>query len=174
MKSKLPLPLLVAAALLVAAVIATPTAGAAGATAAKPCRAAGMVAWAGEEPGGGTAGSVYYRIKLTNLSGRTCTVAGYPNVVAVDLRGRRIGGAARHEAGKKPRRVKLAPGDTAVATLRIVDALNFGAGRCRPTTAAGLRIWVPGGVGAKVAPLAFETCKRFSVKTLAVGAVTPG
>ncbi len=171
MKTRAFLSLLVAAALTVAAVIAAPTAGAAGAQAAKPCQASHLVIWAGEEPGGGAAGSIYYRVEFTNLSNRTCTLAGYPNAVAVNLGGKRISSPARHEAGTKPRRVRLAPDQSAMAQLRIVDALNFPAGKCHATTAAGLRIWVPGGKGAKVAPLAFETCTRGGVQSLGIGAV---
>jgi hypothetical protein len=171
MKGRLLLAPLAAAALLAAALMASPAADAAS---AKPCSASGLVIWAGEEPGGGAAGSVYYRIELTNLSGHSCTVSGYPKMNAVDLKGRRIGAAASRAAGKKARTVKLAPGAAAVATLQIVDALNFPPAACKPTTAAGLRIAVPGGAGSKIAPLAFEPCAAASATTLSVGAVTVG
>ncbi len=159
------------AALLLAAL--TPIAPAApAATATKACSAAGLVVWAGEEPGGGTAGSVYYRIELTNLSTATCTVTGYPKVNAVDLKGHRVGAFARHETGKAAKVVTLAPGQSATAQLRIVDALNFPADKCKATTAAGLRVAIPGGSGNKIAPLAFETCVRATTKTLSVAPVT--
>jgi hypothetical protein len=157
-------------ALLAAAVLAAPAAQAA----AKPCSSSGLVIWAGEEAGGGTAGSVYYRIEMTNLSGHACTVSGYPTVGAVNLQGGRIGAAATHEPGKKAHTVKLAPGGSAVATLRIVDALNFPKNKCKPTLAAGLRIGVPGGSGSKIAPLAFETCAVAKSKTLSVSVVSAG
>jgi hypothetical protein len=147
---------------------------AADAASAQPCSSSGLVIWAGEEAGGGTAGSVYYRVELTNLSGKACTVTGYPTVSAVSLKGTKIGAAATDEPGKKAPLVKLAPGDSAVATLRIVDALNFPKNQCKPTLAAGLRIGVPGGSGAKVAPLAFETCASAKSKTLSVSVVTAG
>lgn len=169
MKARLLLTPVVAAALLAAALIATPAADAA---ATKACPASGLVIWAGEEPGGATAGSVYYRIEFTNLTTATCTVSGYPKVNAVDLKGRRIGAFATHEPGKKARRVTLAPGQSATATLRIVDALNFPANKCKAITAAGLRVSVPGGSGSKIAPLAFETCVRSASKTLSVAPVT--
>jgi hypothetical protein len=168
-KTRLAIASLLPLALLAAAVFAAPVAQAA----AKPCSSSALVIWAGEEAGGGTAGSVYYRVELTNLSGKACTVSGYPTVSAVNLQGGRIGAAATHEPGKKAHLVKLAPGDTAVATLRIVDALNFPKNQCRPTLAAGLRIGVPGGSGAKIAPLAFETCAVPKSKTLSVGVVSP-
>jgi Protein of unknown function (DUF4232) len=162
---------LLAAALLVAAVLAAPAAQ--GAT-TKPCASAGLVIWVGEEAGGSAAGSAYYRIELTNLSGKACTVSGYPTVSAVDLQGNKIGAGASHEPGKKAHTVKLAPGGTATATLRIVDALNFPKNKCRPTLVAGLRIGVPGGSGAKIAPLAFETCAVARSKTLSVSVVSSG
>jgi hypothetical protein len=169
MKTRLLTAPLVAAALFAAAVIATPAATAA----TKACAASGLVVWAGEEPGGGAAGSVYYRIEFTNLSARTCTIAGFPTVRAVGLNGRRIGAAATHSPGKKVGAVTLAQGEAATAQLQIVDALNYPPSKCKPTWAAGLRIGVPGGGGSKIAPLAFRTCALASAKTLVVGAVTP-
>jgi hypothetical protein len=161
---------LVVGGLLAAAIVVSPAADAA----TKACSASSTVIWVGEEPGGATAGSVYFRIEFTNLSGHSCTVSGTPKVSAVDLKGRRIGAAATDEAGKKARTVRLAPDATAIATLRIVDAQNFSADECRPTTAAGLRVSVPGGSGSKIAPLAFGTCALASAKILSVAAVTVG
>jgi Protein of unknown function (DUF4232) len=169
MKSRLVLTLTLAIALLAAVVIVAP----AGAAAATKCSSSTLVIWAGEEPGGGAAGSVFYRIEFTNLSGHSCTLSGYPGVSAVDLHGGQIGAAASTEPGVKARPVTLAPGDTATATLRIVEALNYPAGKCKPVTAAGLRVTVPGS-GAKIAPLAFETCALAGSKILSVAPVTAG
>jgi hypothetical protein len=175
MKARLLLAPCLAAALLLAAV-AFPSAPAAAPapTANKACAASGLVVWAGPEPGGGAAGSVYYRIEFTNLSTATCTLSGFPKVSAVDLKGKRVGAFAAAEPGKKAAKVTLAPGQVAAAQLRIVDALNFPADKCKATTAAGLRVGIPGGSGNKVAPLAFETCARATTKTLSVGPVTAG
>jgi hypothetical protein len=163
---------LTAAALIAAVAFASTSAAAPAAPAtAKPCAAATTVVWAGEEPGGGTAGSVYYRIDFTNLSTATCTLSGFAKVNAVDLKGARIGAFATHEPGKGAKTVTLAPGQSATATLRIVDALNFPADKCKATMAAGLRIALPGGHGNKIAPLAFETCVRATSKTLSVAPV---
>jgi hypothetical protein len=170
MKARFLLAPCLAAALLMAAVTSTAPAAPV-AVATKACAASGLVVWAGEEPGGGAAGSVYYRIELTNLSTATCTVNGYPKVNAVDLKGGRIGAFATHEKGKAAKPVTLAPGQTASAQLRIVDALNFPADKCKATTAAGLRVGIPGGSGNKIAPLAFETCVRAATKTLSVAPV---
>jgi hypothetical protein len=160
--------LLSVAAALAAAVIAAPAASAA---AAKPCSSSGLVIWAGPEEGGGTAGGYTYEITFTNLSGKSCTLVGYPKVSAVDLKGKKIGAAATAGAGNKRGPLTLAEGQSAVARLQVADALNFPKGKCKPTMAAGLKVTVPGGSGAKIAPIAFETCASASAKTLQVGVV---
>jgi predicted ATP-grasp superfamily ATP-dependent carboligase len=156
-------------AALTAVAILSPAASSA--RAPQGCSASNLVVWAGEEPGGGAAGSTYYRIEFTNLGSASCTVAGAPKVSAVDLHGKRVGAPATTEPGTKTRKLTLAPGDTASATLRIVEALNFPKAKCAPTLVAGLRVSVPGGSGSKVAPLAFETCAKAGSKTLSVAAV---
>ncbi len=169
MKTRMLLTLSVAAAL-AAAVIGVPAASAA---TAKPCSSAGLVVWAGPQAGGGTAGGFTYEIQFTNLSGKSCTLVGYPSVSAVNLKGAKIGAAAGHGKGTKLGPTTLAEGESAFATLQIADALNFPKGKCKPTWAAGLKIGIPGGSGAKIAPLAFEDCASASAKTLQVGAVEP-
>jgi hypothetical protein len=168
MKSRLLIAPLVAAALLAAAVIAAPAASAA--PMAKPCSPANLVVWAGPQAGGGTAGGFGYEIKFTNLGTGTCTLAGFPGVTAVNLKGSRIGAAASHGPGKV-KQIVLGPDQSAMATLQITDALNFPKAKCGPTWAAGLRVALPGGSGAKIAPVAFETCAMASAKTLSVSAV---
>lgn len=168
MKNRLLLVPFVAAALLAAAVLAAPTASAA----VKACNASKLVVWAGEEPGGGTAGSVFYRIEFTNLGSSTCSLFGFPIVAALNLNGKQVGAPATHMPGKKVKAVKIAQGQTATAQLRIVEAGNFSPNECKPTWAAGLRIGVPGGLGTKFAPLAFQTCALTSAQILSVGAVT--
>ena len=170
MKPRLLIAPLVAGALLAAAVIAAPAASAA--PLAKPCSPANLVVWAGPQAGGGTAGGFGYEIKFTNLGTGTCTLAGFPGVAAVNLKGKRIGAAATHGPGKV-KQIVLAPDQSAMATLQVADALNFPKARCAPTMAAGLRVALPGGSGAKIAPIAFETCAKSSAKTLSVSAVGP-
>jgi hypothetical protein len=170
MKSRLLIAPLAAAALLAAAVIAAPAASAA--PLARPCSPANLVVWAGPQAGGGTAGGFGYEIKFTNLGKGTCTLAGFPGVGAVDLKGNRIGAAATHGPGKV-KQIVLGPDQSAMATLQIADALNFPKAKCAPTMAAGLRVALPGGSGAKIAPIAFETCAKASAKTLSVSAVEP-
>lgn len=78
------------------------------AAAAPRCTTAGLVMWLNPE-GSGTAGSFYYKLEFVNLSGRTCTLAGYPGVSAVSLSGRQIGASAKREVTGRPRTVMLPP-----------------------------------------------------------------
>src|SRR5271156_415533 len=114
----------VALVLSVAASLATTAsvAPAATARAAGPpkCATSGLVMWLNSEDSG-TAGSFYYHLELANLSGRTCTLAGYPGVSAVNLDGRQIGSPAGREVTQKPRVVTLAPEAQTTALIRVVD-----------------------------------------------------
>jgi hypothetical protein len=122
------------------------------------CTIGGLVVWMDTE-GNGAAGSVFYTLKFTNLSSHRCTLFGYPGVSAVDLHGHRLGSpAARLHA--HPRRVTLRKGATAVATLQIVEALNFPKSRCHPVTAAGLRVFPPNTRASRIVPFPFDACSR--------------
>jgi hypothetical protein len=168
MKLRLLLAPLVAAALLAAAVIATPAANAA----AKACSASNLVVWAGEAPGGGTAGSVYYQLEFTNLGSSTCSLFGFPIVSAVNLQGKQVGAPATHMPGKKAKAITIKQGQTASAQLRVVEAGNYSPSECKPTWAAGLKVGIPGGTGTKTAPLPFETCAKTTVQIISIGAVS--
>lgn len=135
------------------------------------CRTGGLVAWVSETAGGGAAGSFYYRLNLTNLSGGACTLLGYPGVSAVNLAGSQIGAAARRESGQAARRITLRNGASASAVLRITDAGDFSPSACREVWAAGLRVYPPGQRTARIAPFPFQTCSRSAVTTLSVRAL---
>ena len=133
------------------------------------CRASGLVVWL-DTRGDGAAGSTYFKLKLTNLSGHMCTLAGYPGVSAVDLAGHQLGSAATRSSS--PMRVaRLASGATATAVLRIVVAVNFPSSTCRPVTAAGLRVYPPNETASKVVPFPFRACSRKGPIDLNIAAV---
>jgi hypothetical protein len=164
-----------AALLLLATVAAaaSPASGA-GTTASTPsCATSGLVVWLNTQ-GNGTAGSVYYNLEFTNLSGHACTLLGYPGVSAVDLAGHQLGSAASRNNAVKSRVVKLASGATAIAVLRIVEAGNFSTSACRPVTAAGLRVYPPNRTASKVVPFPFSACSRGGPIYLSVQVVRKG
>jgi hypothetical protein len=137
---------------------------------ATPCRTAGLVVWL-DTQGNGAAGSVYYQLKLTNLSGHACSLFGYPGVSAVDLRGRQLGSAASRNPAHHSQHVTLANGATATATLQIVEAGNFPASTCHAVTAAGLRVYPPNQTAATVVPFPFRACSHAGPAFLSVESV---
>jgi hypothetical protein len=120
--------------------------------------------------GDGAAGSTYFKLKLTNLSGHTCTLAGYPGVSAVDLSGHQLGSAATRNQSRV-RVVRLASHATATAVLRITVAGNYPFARCHPVTAAGLRVYPPNQRAARVVPFPFSACSRTGPIYLNIAAV---
>jgi hypothetical protein len=110
--------------------------------------------------GNGTAGTIFYTLNFTNLSGHPCLLRGFPGVSAVNLRGRTLGKAAGRETGQTVRTVTLTNGHTAHAVLGIVDVGALPPTTCPPTTAAGLRVFPPNQTASKVIPFPFPACGR--------------
>jgi len=123
------------------------------------CSTSGLVVWLNTQ-GNGTAGSIYYTLEFTNLSGRTCTLQGYPGVSAVNLGGVQLGSAAGRDNTGKVSAVTLTTGATATASLQIVEAGNFPPATCRMATASGLRVYPPNQTASKVIPFPFQSCSR--------------
>jgi len=162
---------LAVAAALTVAVAPSAAAPEAAASAAPPCKTSALDIWFENEIGGGTAGSVFYRFQFTNLSGHTCTLKGYPKVLAVNLKGQRIGSPASHETTVKPHLVKLAPEKSAPALIRVVDAENFPPSACHPVTAAGFRVSPPGNIASRLVPFPFRACSKVGNGNLSVRVV---
>ena len=137
------------------------------------CTTSGLVIWI-NTTGNGTAGSIYYTLEFTNLSGHTCTLSGYPGVSGVDLSGHQLGSAASRNPQHKAAAVTISPRGSAHVVLRIVDALNYPRSTCAPVMAAGLRVYPPGQTASKLIPYPFLACSRAGANYLSVEAVQPG
>lgn len=123
------------------------------------CSTAGLVIWLNTE-GNGTAGSVYYTLEFTNLSGHECSIYAFPGVAAVNLAGRQLGSAAHYTNSKKTAIVELVNGDTATAIVQVVDTGVFSRAKCAEVRAAGLRVYPPDQFTSKVVPFPFLACSR--------------
>jgi uncharacterized protein DUF4232 len=95
-----------------------------------------------------------YPVDFTNVTGASCTLAGYPEVAAYRGDGVRVGAAAADDLSAAARRVLLAPGQTAHATL---DA-SVPAARCGPVRATGLRVVAPGQTAARYVRHTLTAC----------------
>jgi hypothetical protein len=146
-------------------------AGAASTARAGKCATSGLVVWL-DTHGNGAAGSTYYSLEFTNLSGHRCTLFGYPGVSAVDLGGRQLGIAGSRDAHTPSRTVNLAAGKTASAVLQVTDPGVFPKTSCRPVTAAGLRVYPPNQTEPRVVPFPFSACSGSGPAYLHVEAVS--
>ncbi len=141
------------------------------ASAAPPlCETPALVVWLNTQ-GDGAAGSVYYTLEFTNLSGHACTLNGYPYVYAVSLGGATLGSVASFDHSHPTATVTIPKGGTAKAVLRIVQAVNFPQSSCRLVTAAGLRVYPPNQTRAAHVPFPFSACSRKGPAYLSVQAV---
>lgn len=153
----------------------SPTATAAP-TGPQPCATAGLKAAIGS--GEGAAGSSYYPVDLTNTSGTTCTLYGYPGASFVTgVGGSQIGAAATRNDTVPPALVTLAAGQTAHATLQVVNASNYPSSKCTIVQAHWLRVYPPGQFTPLYISFSAPTCSGganatgiLSVQTVRAGA----
>lgn len=129
------------------------------ATTADGCATSGLVVWLNTQADH-AAGSSYYKLQLTNLSGHACTMRGFPGVSAVGIAGHQLGRAAARSHTGTPRQVRLPSNGTAVAVVQIVNVQNFPRSVCRPAVAAALRVYPPNQMASKLVPFPFSACSR--------------
>jgi uncharacterized protein DUF4232 len=123
------------------------------------CATSGLDVWL-DTQGSGAAGTIYYDLEFTNLSGASCTLFGYPGVSGVSLSGTQVGNAASRDHAFTPHVVTLANGATATAIVGIKQVSLFPPAQCKPVTAAGLRVYPPGQTASKVVPFPFGACSK--------------
>jgi hypothetical protein len=123
----------------------------------------------------GTAGSIYQVIDFTNISNASCTLFGYPGVsLASGTPVTQVGAAASRTTDTAARLVTLGPGQTANALLRIVEAGNYSAATCTPTTTTYLQIYPPNQTTPIYLGYKSTGCASASVKLLSISVVTAG
>ena len=119
--------------------------------------------------GNGTAGSIYYNLVFTNVSGASCFMQGFPGVIAANMSGDLGDSAVR--TGAAGARVTLAPHGKAVAILRYAEAATTTMG-CGITAAADLSIIPPDQGSAIAVPFVNQVCGSASVSVLFIQALT--
>ncbi len=170
----------VAAAGLIAATaaFATTSSGTARTSAASVpgCISFSLGVWVAIDQGSGAAGTIYYPLEFTNLSGHTCLLFGFPGVSALDAQGRELGSPAGWERTTTPQTVILAPGATAHTILAYHDVVVSTEPGCDPVnTAVRLRVYPPGEHTATDAAYDFESCSHTGPIYLSIlGPIRPG
>ncbi|MCI1832466.1 MAG: DUF4232 domain-containing protein [Bifidobacterium sp.] len=121
----------------------------------------------------GAAGSTYVPLILTN-HGQTCTTEGFPGV-SLTVQGRQIGAAAARDGSSAPGAISLANGQSASATLRIVQAGNFDSATCSPTSTDAIRVYPPDQKAfLTIATTDYTGCASTAVKLLTISALKSG
>lgn len=141
------------------------------------CTPAGLRVRLDTAAAGAAAGTSYVPLEFTNTSPRACQLAGYPAVAFTSgARGHQIGVEAAVDRSAKVTAVLLAPGGTAHAWLGISSVASYPARQCRPVTAAGLRVVVPGAESSSFLADRVPACKNLvsGADILIVRPVQPG
>jgi hypothetical protein len=143
-----------------------------------PCAASGLRAWLGLGTSGASKATMF-TLEFTNVSPRTCSLYGYPQVSAYagsPAAGSQIGSAAVRDTSVRPQPVTLAPGATAHSVLRITGTASFQPTSCVQVTAPELRVFLPE-VGQRIrpvfVPIRFAACSRKGPAFLSVQAIQP-
>ena len=135
-------------------------------------------AWVADGQGNGAAGTIYYPLEFTNLSGHTCSMHGFPGVSAIGRGGQQLGSPANWESGGgfgTPRTVNVAPGATVHAILAYHDVAVSTESGCDPVnTTFELRVYPPDERGATFAFFDLEACSHAGPIYLSVGPIKPG
>jgi len=134
--------------------------------------------WVADGQGNGAAGTIYYPLEFTNLSGHTCSMYGFPGVSAISRGGQQLGSPASWESGGSfgtPRTVIVPPGATAHAILAYHDVVVSTSPGCDPVnTTFELRVYPPDQRSAGFAFFGLQACSHAGPAYLSVGPIKPG
>jgi Protein of unknown function (DUF4232) len=122
-------------------------------------------------PGGAAAGSVYRSLQVTNTSGASCVLDGYPGVSYVDAAGNQIGAPADRDPSQPRMAITLQPGQTAAAVLKQTNGQNYQ--DCQSTPAAGVRVYPPSATDWLIAPQDTTACANAGIVLMTIGAFQP-
>lgn len=148
--------------------------GAHAASVIRECTSADLVVWVSPDLGNGALGTIYYPLDFTNISNRTCFLVGWPGVSAINFTLRQLGSAAVRDTTVPRRFVNLAPGATAHATLRYIDAQVDRSPGCRDTNATFLKVFPPDQRSARIAFFDNPVCTVKGRIYLRIERIQPG
>jgi hypothetical protein len=139
------------------------------------CQASQLGVWIALAQSNGAAGTIYYPLNFTNVSGHTCSLRGFPGVSAIARNGHRLGSPAGWSASVAARTVVLAPGATAHTVLQYRDAEVSTAPGCDPVnTAVVLRVYPPDQYDATIAAFDLQVCSHAGPVYMSVEPIVPG
>jgi hypothetical protein len=128
------------------------------------CRTADLSA--SLEDAGAAAGTHYSYVVLTNSSGPTCTMYGYPGVSLVDASGNVLGKPADRNPVHSPAVVTLHPSQSGYALVGFPNPANFPPGKCTTESSASMRIYPPDELRSLLVTAHERYCPGFSVSAV--------
>jgi len=135
------------------------------------CAPGNLAVWVNANSADGTAGTTYYHLDFTNISGHMCHLNGWPGVSAANAAGRQLGAPAVRTGTAPPAYINLPAGGTAHSIFGYVDVQVSPA--CKPALATHLKVYPPGDSGARDAFFAASVCTD-KTKDLVIWRVQPG
>jgi hypothetical protein len=139
------------------------------------CQAIQLGVWIALAQSNGAAGTIYYPLNFTNVSGHTCSLHGLPGVSAIARNGHQLGSPAGWANRAAARTVVLAPGATAHTILQYRDAEVSTAPGCDPVdTAVVLRVYPPGQYDATIAAFDLQACSHAGPVYMSVEPIRAG
>lgn len=131
-----------------AAVWATSSASAA--PAATPvCSSASLSVWVDASQSDGGVGTFEYALEFTNISGKACTLSGYPGVSALNTENKQLGAAASRRTLYPAKTVTIPADGTAHADLFYSNGEVTTAPGCDRVTASYIKVYPPAPKAAK-------------------------
>jgi hypothetical protein len=155
------------------AVWATSSASAAPSVVPPVCTTSNLAVWVNVGGGSAAAGTWYYPLEFTNVSGHTCRVWGYPGVSATNAVGKQLGDAATRDPVFPAAWVNIPAGGTAHALFGY-GAAEVDTSNCKPVTATFLKVYPPNRFSAGQAFFSYPSCTLAHHNYLLVGVIQPG
>ncbi len=115
-------------------------------------------------------------IYFTNIGTTPCTLYGYPGVALAggSPQVNQVGQAASRSTATAATLVTIDPGQSANATLRIVEAGDYSPGTCQPTATTFLQIFPPNQTTPIYLAYKSTGCASSTVNLLSISVMTPG
>jgi hypothetical protein len=135
------------------------------------CSPGQLAVWVKADDADATAGTTYYHLDYTNISGSTCHLYSWPGVSATSIGGEQLGVPAIRTGGVPATYVNIPPNGTAHSILGYVD-IQVGPG-CKPVAATYLKVYPPDDSSARHAFFALPVCTT-KTPDLVVWRVQPG
>jgi hypothetical protein len=135
------------------------------------CTSGNLAIWVYADGSDTVGNTTFYNLEFSNLGRSTCSLTGFPGVVATSLHRVELGAPAVREYGVPSKTIDLAPGATAHSLIGYVGGQVKAA--CKPASAGYLQVTPPNSAGSKRAffPLPVCTTGRvdLNVRRVAVG-----